>query len=153
GVGGSVSDGSTELAAIESRATTETFIQPSAGTKTALQTFIASLINTGVWDAADLILMFSYNDTDCDDFSRINLKTPTDTLASLENSPTYSVNGFAGNGSNAYIDTNYNPGTYGGNFTQNDASRIAVLYQATSNPGTTLNRIDGVTTGTKNIMA
>lgn len=153
-VGGTVSlnDGSAELAAIESEATTQGFTQPSSGTKTALQTFIADLITAGAWDAADLILMFSYNDTNVSNFCRINLKSPTDTLATLTNSPTYSVNGFAGNGTNAYIDTNYNPSTYGGNFTQNDATRIAVLFSATSNTGTALNRIDGVTTGTNNLM-
>jgi hypothetical protein len=41
------------------------------------------------------------------------------------NSPTFTINsGFSGNGTSAYINTNFNPSTSGVNYTLNDASRI-----------------------------
>ena len=152
GINSPPSDGSDELALVIARADTEVFDKPNSGTQTALQTLIASFINNDIWINSDLILMFSYNDTDCDGFSTINIKSPSDTLASLVNSPVYSVNGFKGNGINSYIDTGFNPSTYGGNFTRNDASRLAVVHTATTNSLTTLNRIDGTAIGVSNIM-
>lgn len=154
-VGGTVSpfDGVAEVQAVVNRATTEGFTQPSAGTKTALETFVADLQSIGAWQLSDLILMFSYNDTNVFNFATINLKSPSDTLAVLVNSPTYSVNGFKGNGSNSYIDTSFNPSTYGGNFTQDNATRILVVHTATTNTGTALNRMDGNGTGLNNLSA
>lgn len=56
------------------------------------------------------------------------------------NNPTYTINGYEGNGTNAYIDTRFNPTVTGRNYTLNDSSRSYVLYK----DGGTNSRREGV---------
>jgi hypothetical protein len=49
------------------------------------------------------------------------------------NSPTWTANqGFTGNGTSSYIDTNFNPATQGVNYTLNDASRYYMHFAGTN---------------------
>jgi len=53
----------------------------------------------------------------------VNLKSPSDLLMVNYNSCVHTPYiGIQGNGTNAYIDTNYNPSTYGGNYQLNSAA-------------------------------
>ena len=55
--------------------------------------------------------------------ARTSLANPTSTMITAVNSPTFTANqGYNGNGTNSYLNTNYNPSTQGVKFTQNSAS-------------------------------
>lgn len=45
------------------------------------------------------------------------------------NNPIYTINGWEGNGTNAYIDTRYNPFLTGSSYTLNNAGRTYLLYK------------------------
>lgn len=93
---------------------------PASGTAlAALDTFIRSLKTDGIWNLIDVMWLPATNGDS--DFACYNLKDPTQFKLTKVNSPTHSLGGFTGNGSTAYLDTGYNPGTFGGNFTQNEA--------------------------------
>ncbi|MFA5644536.1 MAG: type II secretion system protein [Patescibacteria group bacterium] len=123
---------SAELTAIIARAEAEGFTLPSVSTLRQVDILIGAMKTSGFWDEQDLILNFAYNNTDLANFSRINWKNPSDPLAVRNGGLTYGVYGELGNGSNAHIDTNNNPSTYGGNYTLNDAGRGAVIFSAGS---------------------
>ena len=55
--------------------------------------------------------------------ARTSLVNPTSTMITAVNSPTFTANqGYNGNGTNSYLNTNYNPTTQGVKFTRNSAS-------------------------------
>lgn len=117
-----------ELQAIIARANALGYTLPAAATLTAMNTLILAMKSGGFWAEQDLILNFAYNNTGLSDFCKINWKTPADTLATLNGGLTYQASGFLGNASDGYIDTNWNPATYGGNYTLNNAGRGFVQY-------------------------
>lgn len=54
--------------------------------------------------------------------ARTSVANPTSTMASVVNSPTFTASqGYTGNGTNSYLNTNYTPSTQGVKFTQNSA--------------------------------
>jgi hypothetical protein len=135
---------SPELKAVIARATLEGFTLPSASTLNFCNTLILSMISSGYWAKRDLILNFAYNDTACENFSRINWKNPTGNLALKVASPLYQVGGWKGTGSTAdYINTLYNLLSSSVQYTLNNASREAILTHA----GTSVSMIDGSATG------
>jgi hypothetical protein len=140
---------SAELQAIIDRANSSGFTLPSSTTLNFCNTLIASMISSGYWAKRDLILNFAYNDTACENFSRINWKNPTGNLALKVNSPLYQVGGWKGTGSTAdYINTQYNLLSSSVLYTLNNASREAIL----TNAGTSVSMIDGNSSGFTEIM-
>lgn len=104
--------------AILDYATTQGYTLPSASQRLLQEQLIIDLKDAGIWSKLDTFAVFA---TDGDsDFALIDWKRLTQYTA--VNSPTFTTNqGFAGNNTSAYIDTNYNPLTSGVNFTLNDA--------------------------------
>jgi len=140
---------SPELKAVIARATLEGFTLPSASTLNFCNTLLNSMISSGYWAKRDLILNFAYNDTACENFSRINWKNPTGNLALKVNSPLYQVGGWKGTGSTAdYINTQYNLLSSSVQYTLNNASREAILTHA----GTVTSMIDGSASGFGEVM-
>lgn len=114
-----------------------------------VSTLVESLVAAGVWDKLDMLYL---HDLDVEANALRDLKDPTRT-ATATNSPTFTATeGFAGNGSTSYVDTNYNPSTDATNYAQNSASMGAwvrtrptspsgVLGQRTAGAGTPLSEI------------
>lgn len=107
--------------AILDYATTQGYTLPSRTQQEKQNKLVVDLKDAGVWNKLDTFAVFA---TDGDsDFALIDWKRLTQYDA--VNSPTFTTNqGFSGNGTSSYIDTNYNPATSGVNYTLNDAGRI-----------------------------
>lgn len=142
----------TETQAIINRAVLEGFTLPSNAIIKSIDTLILSMKTSGFWDKQDYILNFSYNNALLTNFSRINWKNPSFALATLNGGLTYTINGFEGNGTNAYIDTNFQIGTNTVNYTLNNASFGGVIYKEGTSTVNFLNSgnnspIDGLRNG------
>jgi len=95
--------------------------KPDAADAAIDNTMVDGWVNDGVWNKIDGIWVFANHITGAD--SLRNWKNPAGTLATAYNSPAFDQwEGWTGNGSNAYIDLNWNPNSDGVNYTQNSAS-------------------------------
>jgi len=111
-----------EYQAILDRATTLGYTLPSDAVKLKQNTLLTSLKSTGVWAKLDVFYVFAQDGGSA--FATLNWKNPAANQAGIASSPTFTSNqGFTGNGTSSYIDTNFNPLTQGAQYTQNDASR------------------------------
>jgi hypothetical protein len=104
---------------------TNTLLAALSGTyddtrKTAINTLIAGLKTDGLWSILDVLCIAGLNSSD----SLINWKTPGTFNSSVVNSPNFVADrGFTSDTSTSrYINTNYNPTSAAGNYTQNSAS-------------------------------
>jgi len=112
---------------------------PSASQQIKQNALLVSLKAAGVWTKLDTFAMFANNGGS--NFGLIDWKRLA--LYTAVNSPTFTTNqGFTGNGTSSYIDTNFNPATSGTNYKLNDASRYYMQFSGT---GTVA--FDGVMTG------
>ena len=131
--------------AVLNRATALSYNLPTSSQQIKQNQLVLDLKAGGIWNKLDVLYIFA-NDGG-QDFGTLNWKAPTLNQATLINSPTFTNNqGFTGNGTSSYINTNFNPATQGVNYTLNNASRhIFVRNQSVS--ATTL---DGVSSGNQN---
>jgi hypothetical protein len=90
---------------------------------------LLELKSIGAWDEIDILYVFA---TDGDsNFAKINWKNPGVFNCTAVNSPTHTENeGFAGNGSNAYLNTGWESANDGVNFTLNDCGVFAYVNNA-----------------------
>jgi hypothetical protein len=118
-------------------ATSQGYTLPSAGQQILQEQLLNDLISFGIWDKLDTFAVFA---TDGDsDFALIDWKRLSQYAA--VNSPTFTTNGgFTGNGTSAYIDTNFNPATSGVNYTLNNAGRF---YWVDNRSGTVWEGVSG----------
>ena len=124
--------------AILDYATTQGYTLPSASQQLLQEQLIIDLKSAGVWSKLDTFAVFATDGNS--DFALIDWKRLSQYTA--VNSPTFTSNGgFTGNGTSAYIDTNFNPATSGVNYTLNDAGRF---YWIDNRSGT---RLEGNSTG------
>jgi hypothetical protein len=100
-------------------ATTQGYTLPSSGQQALQNQLVVDLKDGGIWSKLDTFANFA---TDGDsDFALIDWIRLSDYTAF--NSPTFTTNqGFQGDGTSAYINTNYNAQTDGTNYTVNNAS-------------------------------
>jgi len=100
-------------------ATTQGYTLPSAGQQTLQNQLLVDLKDGGIWAKLDTFAVFA---TDGDsDFALIDWKRLTDYTAI--NSPTFTADeGFQGNGTSSYIDSNYNPVVNGVNLNLDSTS-------------------------------
>ena len=107
--------------AVLDRSTALGYTAPSAAQQELQNTLITDLKTAGVWDKLDLFYIFA---TDGDsDFATLNWKAPSNFQATKVNSPTFTTDsGFSGDGSTAYLDTNFVIATDVSNYSQNNAS-------------------------------
>jgi hypothetical protein len=130
--------------AVLNYATTQGYTLPSSGQQTLQNQLVVDLKAGGIWSKLDTFGVFA-TDGDSDfaliDWIRLSQYTAV-------NSPTFTTDeGFTGDGTSAYIDTNFNPSTSGVNYTLDDASRYFFPH-AFSSTG----RMDGNTGGNNNTM-
>lgn len=133
-----------EVTAWITRLNTEGFVVPSAANLSLLDTFVSALKSAGAWTGLDVVEIWA-QDSNSADAGRVNLVNPSDTLATLYNAITFTNKvGVQGDGVSAYIDTGYNPSTYGGNYVSGSnfnavwvnsaASSITAVMGDASNP-------------------
>lgn len=123
--------------AVLNRATTLGYTLPSASQQIIQNNLVLSLKAGGIWTKLDVLYIFANNGGS--NFATLNWKAPTLYQSSLIDTPTFTINeGFTGNGTSSYIDTNFNPATQGVNYTLNDASRYAYVFT-----GSTAQRFEG----------
>jgi hypothetical protein len=110
-----------EYQAVLDRATVLGYTLPSASVQVKQNTLVAALKANGVWSQLDVFYVFA-NDGSAQ-FATLNWVNPNNFQCTLVNAPNFTTNqGFAGNGSTSYINTNWNPSANGVKFTLNDAS-------------------------------
>jgi hypothetical protein len=104
--------------------TTQGYTLPSAGQQTLQNQLVLDLKAGGIWSKLDTFAVFA---TDGDsDFALIDWKRLSDYTG--VNSPTFTINqGFTGNGTSSYIDTNFQP-INGTNYAQNSAHFMVYCY-------------------------
>jgi hypothetical protein len=131
--------------AVLNRAVALGYTLPSASQQIIQNNLVLSLKAGSIWTKLDVLYIFA-NDGGSD-FGTLNWKAPTLNQATLINSPTFTTNeGFMGNGTSSYVDTNFNPATQGVNYSLNNASRYMYLFS-----GGATQRIDGNSIDTNNI--
>ena len=119
----------TDYQAVLDRASSLGYTAPSASQQTLQNTLVTDLKTAGVWDKLDVFYVFA---TDGDsDYATLNWKAPSSFQATKVSSPTFTANqGFKGDGSSAYINTNFTPSTDGVNYQLEEASRGFYIYTA-----------------------
>lgn len=94
--------------------------QPSYFFKYAVDKFIKQLKANGNWSELDRLWLHA---TQIQQHARVSIVNPSATKITEGNSPTWSAGqGYTGNASNMYLNTNYNPVTNGVKYTLNNAS-------------------------------
>jgi hypothetical protein len=117
--------------------------QPSTTRKNQYQTFITSLKTAGVWTKLDVLWILWADDSQQ---ASLNLKSPGTFTLTTSGSPTFTANlGWAGNGTDASLNTGWDAATNGVQFTQ-DANHFGT-YTMTS----TVNTQSDFGTGTVNV--
>jgi hypothetical protein len=127
-----VSDIIPEYQAILNYATTQGYTLPSLNQQVKQNQLLSDLVFYGIWDKLDTFAVFA---TDAEDslgsgtsnFALIDWKRLSQLTA--VNSPTFTTNqGFTGNGSSSYLNTNFQPLTNKVNISLNSASFGAYFY-------------------------
>ena len=109
-----------DYAAILAYATTQGYTLPSASQRIKQNKLLVDLKAAGVWSKLDTLAIFATDGNS--DFALIDWKRLSQYTAI--NSPTFTTNeGFAGNGTSSYIDTNFNPSIGTNQYTLNNAGR------------------------------
>lgn len=117
----------TDYQAILDYATTQGYTLPSETQRLKQNQLLINLKAAGVWNKLDTFANFATDGST--QFALIDWKRLVQYNAST--GPTFTTNeGFMGNGTSSYIDTNFNPVTQGINYTQNNASRYLFMFLA-----------------------
>ena len=97
---------------------------PSSRVRRMQNKLVLALKSSGIWSRLDILYIF-LSDSDAS-FTTLNWKNPSTHQATLFGGLTFETNaGFTGNGTNAYINTNWNPTLHGVNYKLNDAAAFA----------------------------
>ena len=109
---------------------------------------LVDLKDAGIWSKLDVFYVFA---TDGDsDFASINWKDPNNFEIFKVSSPTFTTNkGFEGNGTSAYLDTNWNLANDSVNYQQNNAGVFVGVTEQPNTPATQ-NRLTGTTSSNYN---
>lgn len=96
-------------------------VAPSLERKLAINDLITGLKAHSIWTKLDALYLMAAHDSAA---ARVNWKNPgTHNLSVGGGAPTFTTDsGYSTDGVDDYLDTNFNPATAGGNFTQNSAS-------------------------------
>lgn len=105
-------------------------VEPSTARKIIINTLILSLKNGGIWSKLDALWLLANTASQS---ALLNVITPGTYTATEVNSPTFTADqGYTGNASNMYLNTNYQYNTNGVQYTLNSAchfvyNRVDVL--------------------------
>jgi hypothetical protein len=125
--------------AVLNYATSQSYTLPSASQQILQNQLVLDLKDGGIWSLMDTIYVYA---TDGDrDYAKLNWKSPSLFFCTEINSPTFTTNqGFIGNGTSSYLNTNWNSVTNGVNFQLNNASMV-IYALALSGVGTPFNGV------------
>ena len=133
--------------AVLNRAVALGFNLPLAPQQIIQNNLVLALKAGGIWNKLDVLYIFANNALNGFEFARLNWKNPNVNLATLINPLTFTANqGFTGNGSGSYINTNFNPAIGTNNYVLNNASRHIFVR----NQSITASTLDGVSSGNSN---
>ena len=132
--------------AVLDRASTLGYTAPSAAQQELQNTLVEDLKTAGVWSKLDVFYVFA---TDGDsDYATLNWKSPSSFQATKVNSPTFTSDiGFTGDGTSAYLNTNFTPSTDGVEYTLSDASEMFYRENNASTPTSFITGNDSATRG------
>jgi hypothetical protein len=120
----------TDYQAVLNYATSQSYTLPSASQQILQNQLVLDLKAGGIWSKLDTLAIFATDGSS--DFALIDWKRLS--LYTAVNSPTFTANqGFQGNGTSSYIDTNWNPNTQGVNYTLNNACFGGWRYNSVNN--------------------
>lgn len=107
---------------------TNNYVLPSANHLNAINNLIIGMKTCGIWNLLDRFWLFSGDGSS--DFKRINLIDVNKTRADFYGGLTISASGIQGNGTNAYVDTNFNPSLLesGQKYQLNDACHGGIVF-------------------------
>lgn len=127
-----------------SAAFTAMSVQPSSAQKAIYGAVIAGLKGFSLWSKLDTLYGLASHDAQA---ARLNLKSPGTFDLTAVNSPTFTAkSGYAGNGTNAYLDSNFDPTTASSpNLTQNSVSIFAWSLKSGQDAGGILGDVSGAT--------
>jgi hypothetical protein len=130
-IGSSIGQVDADYQAVLDYATTQGYTLPSPSQQLLQNQLVVDLKDAGVWSKLDTFAVFA---TDGDsNFALIDWKRLTQYTG--VNSPTFNVNeGFEGNGTSSYLNTNYNPNTNAVNLSLNSTSMGGYKF-ARNHPG------------------
>jgi hypothetical protein len=118
--------------AVLSRGTTLGYTLPDATLQGKQNATVLSFKSAGIWSKLDVLYIMATNNSN---MATLNFKNPSAHQLTLVNSPTFTANqGFKGNASTSYLNTNFNPATSGVQYTLNNASRFIYLKTAFVTP-------------------
>jgi hypothetical protein len=118
--------------AVLARGTTLGYTLPDATLQVKQNATVISLKSAGIWTKLDILYLFATNNSN---MATLNFKAPSSHQVTLVNSPSFTVSqGFKGNASTSYLNTNFNPATSGVQYTLNNASRFIYLKTAFVTP-------------------
>lgn len=129
-------------------------VTPDDADAEAQDTFVSALVDGGIWSEADRMFVLASHAVAPD--SLLDWIHPTGTGATVYNAaPLVLKQGYTGNGSSYYIDTNFNPTTQGVKYTLSNASIMSYSRTAgTESSGTSIGANSGGRAGTQhNISA
>jgi hypothetical protein len=108
-------------------ASTQNYSLPSSNQQVLQNNLVVQLKSADIWNRLDVLWVYA---TDAgSDFATINWKNPGFHTDTPINNPEFINNqGFRGNGTNSYINHNWNPVEDGVNFKTNDASIMVWAY-------------------------
>lgn len=134
-VASSISGLDADYQAVLDYATTQGYTLPSASQQTLQNQLVVDLKAAGIWSKLDTFAVFATDGNS--DFALIDWIRLSQYTA--VNSPTFTADqGFSGNGTSAYIDTNFNLTTDAVNSSQNDIFTGVYLYSYVSSGAQTL---------------
>jgi hypothetical protein len=123
------------------RAQTDGDTLPDAAQRIKGDALMRTIVNSGFISEADILLIMANNGSS--GFGNINWTNPANFKAAYVNAVTFTPNkGARPNGTDSYVETNFNPTTNGVHYTLNNAGRI--LHVSTA--PTTGNRMEGFKT-------
>ncbi len=95
---------------------------PSTGVQEHQDRMVKRLVDKGYWNRMDALYIFAQESNGAGE-ALLNWRNPGTYNGTAINSPAFtSLQGFTGDGSTSYINTNFNPAVDGVNFAQNSAS-------------------------------
>lgn len=122
--------------------------RPSTAVVSAVDNFIKASKISGNWALMDRFWLFAQdNQTN----ARVSIANPTATVITEVNTPTWtSLQGYTGNGSNMYLNTNYNFSSSSSQYTQNSGS--VGFYSRTSAANADMVDIGALATASTSIV-
>lgn len=119
---------SSEYQAVLDRATALGYTKPSPATQVKQNTLLVAMKNAGIFANLNLFYCFAANDSSLTNFSKLNWISPSTFELSVVSTPTYGVNGWTGNGIDAYLNTAWDPTSNGASiYVLNSASAFCYI--------------------------